>query len=281
MRDELFASGPEVHDRSPSDELCADAIPFPLDEPAARITQRLDRILERRGKKERVGTRSIVVCSLVREQRRIPVGRRRPFAHDTCRDGCRRQLCRLTQCADDQGLRDADAQLAGDELEEDVALQSVERSPPRGHARLLRRRVQALEWQDAIFDPLRQRQVLGRRGWQLIEDERGRFGAVADDGVTLVEDPRRKTGGRERPGVNGGVGQKPLQPPAGEKEHCPRRVRGGRRLKVLRHRVDFGVGRRRSVDRVVEASEALHQSPSGSPSQAVRMVPASRPISRR
>ena len=111
-----------------------------------------------------------------------------------------------------------------------------------------------------------------RRRRHLIEDERGRFGAVADDRVTLVEDPRRKTGGRERPAVNRGVGQKTLQPPSGEKEHRPRRVLGGRRLKVRRHRVDFGVGRRRPIDRIVEASEALHQSPSGSPSQAVRMV---------
>ena len=58
----------------------------------------------------------------------------------------------------------------------------------------------AAQRQDALLEPLRQRQVarLGAVG-ELIEDERRGFGAVADDGVALVEQPGVEPGGGERP----------------------------------------------------------------------------------
>ena len=189
--DELLAARPEVQDTSAFDELRAYAIPLPLDEPAADVSQRLHRILERRREKERIRPRAIVVGALVREERGEPFRGWRPLAHDP---RCQRsgwQLRRLGQSADDEGLRDADAQLASDELEEDEALQPIERAPPGGDALLLRCGIQALERQDAVLDPARKRQILGWGRRQLVEDERRRLRAVADDGVALFEDPGR------------------------------------------------------------------------------------------
>ena len=219
--------------------------------------ERLDRILERRREKERIRPRAVVVGALVREERGEPLRGRRPLAHDPRCERRGRQLRRLGQRADDERLRDADAQLAGEELEEDEPLQPVERAPPGGDALLLRCRIQALERQDAVLDPARKRQILGWGRRQLVEDERRRLRAVADDRVALFEEPGRQPRGRERPAVDRRIGQQALQPPAGEEEDRPGRVRRRSRRKVRGHRGDLGVGRRRAVDGVVEAGEAV------------------------
>ena len=68
-------------------------------------------------------------------------------------------------------------------------LQPIERAPPPGDAVLLFGGIEALQRQDALLEPLRQRQVVGGGCRELIEYERCRFGAVADDCVALFEDP--------------------------------------------------------------------------------------------
>ena len=56
-RDQLLATRPEMHlAASASHELRPDAVPFPLDEPRARVAERRRVRVERRGEVERIGT---------------------------------------------------------------------------------------------------------------------------------------------------------------------------------------------------------------------------------
>ena len=174
-----------------------------------------------------------------------------------------RQLRRLRQRADDQRLRHADAQLAGEQLEQDEALQPVERRPPR------RSRAPAA--------PPGSRPLSGRmRSSTHCERAAGRSrtgAAAADRGPAPPSRRRRRrprstrrAASRRRPvaasvqPLIARVGQQPLQPPAGEEEHRPRRIRRRRADEIARHRLDLGVGRRRAVDRVEERERSLGSS---------------------
>ncbi len=73
MRDELFTAGPEVQHATALDELGADAVPLPLDQPVVRVSERVDRTFEGRREEERVRARAIVVCTFVGEECRVPL----------------------------------------------------------------------------------------------------------------------------------------------------------------------------------------------------------------
>jgi hypothetical protein len=92
----------------------------------------------------------------------------------------------------------------------------------------------------------------------LIEDERRSLGAVADHRIRFLDQPRGQVRVGQRPVVDGRIGDEPLQPAAGEKEHHPCRIRSRRLAEVTRHRRDLGVGGRRRVDLIEEGCEAEH-----------------------
>ena len=285
VRDQLLAARPEMDGVGRGARAARGCRPTST-RPASPSTrsERLDRLLERRGEEERIGPRAVVVGVLVREQGREPRRRRRPFAHQARRDRRRRQPRGLRQRADDQRLRDADAQFAGQDLEQHEALQAIEPRPPAADACLLRGRIEFAQRKDPLLDP-RGRATCVRRGRDrhLIEHERRGLGAVADDRIALVEQPLVEAGGRERPRPDCGGRNQPLQPAAGQEEHRPRRIRGAARSE------NTGPSPRpwrwsRSSDRSrrrVRRSVSWHQSPAGSPSQAVRMTPACSPRSPR
>ena len=113
-----------------------------------------------------------------------------------------RQLGGLGERADHERLRHADAQFAGDELEEDEPLEPVECRPPGRDALLLGGRIQPLERQDAILDPAERERSSEGRGRQLIQDEGRGFRAVADDRVAFFEDPFRQARRGQRPAID-------------------------------------------------------------------------------
>ncbi len=80
----------------------------------------------------------------------------------------------------------------------------------------------------------REREVFRGRGGQLIEDERRRLGAVADDRIAFLEHPFGEAGRRKRPVADRRRGQQALQAAAGEEEHRPRGVGGRRRGEIAR-----------------------------------------------
>ena len=75
------------------------------------------------------------------------------------------------------------------------------RSSERNHAvrDLLRVGSQRPERDDALLEPLGQREISPRGRWQLVEDQRRRFRAVAHDRIALLEQPGSRPGGRHRP----------------------------------------------------------------------------------
>ena len=297
--DQLFAARPQVDAAAADDQLGADAVPLPLDQPVGALAEQRrdgrrvgDRVVDGRGEAERIRPRAVRVGDAGRHQLGVPRRRRRPLAHEPRRHGRRRQRGRLRQRPHHQRLRHAEAQLAGEQLEEREALPASQLANPADHLPLLRLGRRLPERQDASLDPLGEAQRLRSRSIRqndsgvvgnLIEDQRRRFGAVADDAVALAEQPFLDAGERHRPGRDGAVGQQALQPPAGEEEHRPRRVGGRRRRQIADDGLDLGVGRGRPVDGGEEGGERLHawSSPPPSSSQAVRMTPASTPCSRR
>ena len=131
-----------------------------------------------------------------RRQADEPVGGRRPFAHEPRRDDVAGSDSGLGQRAHDQRLRHADAQLAGEQLSSmkrcsrsSRAHHSVDATPA---ARPVQRRGAAGS-RSSTHCSAAARSSAGVR-WQLIEDQRRRFGAVADDRVALAEHPVREAG---------------------------------------------------------------------------------------
>jgi hypothetical protein len=74
MRDELFTARPEVKHPTALDQLGADTVPLPLDQPVARIAERVDGAFEGRRQEERVRARPVAVCTFVGEEGRVPLG---------------------------------------------------------------------------------------------------------------------------------------------------------------------------------------------------------------
>ena len=140
---------------SPRDQRCtvpprltscgADAVPLPFDQPVRRVAERSrsDPRAATRGRTDTAAT-GRRPCARCERSDGEPLGRRRPVAHEPGGDRRRRQAGGLGERADDERLRDADAELAGEELEQDEALQAVERPPPGRDALLLRRRIEPL-----------------------------------------------------------------------------------------------------------------------------------------
>ena len=226
VRDELFAARPEMDGTGAADQLRADAVPLPLDEPVASTGPSASTgSSSGDARKNGYGRdRSSSVCSCERRAANH-VGGRRPLAHQARRDRGRRQPGGLRQRADDERLRDADAQLARQDLQQHEPLQPIEPRPPAADARLLGRRIEFAQRKNPVLDPRGQRRIVGVRDRHLIEHERGRLGAVTDDRVAFVEQPFVEAGGRQRPVADRGRRNEPLQPAAGEEEHRPRRIR--------------------------------------------------------
>ena len=195
---------------------------------ARRVTERRDVVFERRRQAKRIGSRSVVSGLAGRDQSRKPVRGRLPFAHQARGDRRRRQIRRLRQGADDQCLRDAEAQLAGQEFEQDEALPPIEGEQPLGTR-------ESAAWRDRVVSSGRIRSVthaarlrssavpstVDRPTPRTIHHQRCGLGAVADDRVALLDHPALETCGGQRPVANRGAGNQSLQPAAGEKEHRP------------------------------------------------------------
>ena len=125
---------------------------------SARLAERRRILVQRRGEKEGIGARLIDVGGFDRQHRAEPLGRRRPFAHQARGDGGDRNAGRLRERPHDERLRHADAQLAGDHLQQHETLQPVERRPPLGDLAALLVRGHVAKREDPRLDPLRQRQ---------------------------------------------------------------------------------------------------------------------------
>ena len=160
------------------------------------VAERRRIVLERRREEERVGPRLVDrpmarATAATRTTRRS--GSTRPSAAPRW-PWCR--VRRLGQRADHERLRHADAQLAGEQLEQDEALQPVELAPPVGHARAAAPPDRGSAAAGSARRATGQRAAasgspgLGRR--QLIEHQRRGLGAVADDRVALLEQPGRR-----------------------------------------------------------------------------------------
>ena len=187
--DELFAARPEVHRAGPPDQLRADAVPFPLDQPLVARPERLDRLLERRRQEERIRARAIVVGVRVREQ---PAYHSAVGVHSPISRAAMVVAGSSAACASARTTSVCETPTRSSPVRIFSSMKRCERSSARhqrADARLLRRRLQTAQRQDALVHPLGQRQRPRGSDRDLIEHERGRLGAVADDRVALLEQP--------------------------------------------------------------------------------------------
>ena len=159
---------------------------------SARAPRSSTGALERVGEAERVGAADIGVLRFGGDERGPEIGRGLPVAHEAVGDGVGVHAAHLGQRAHHQALRNADAPLAGDDLVPGEALGLIhgapgldERFAPRGVVLIAQR-------QQALFDPVMQRQVAGFGGGR--QQERHGFGEVAHGVVALAEEPVRDAG---------------------------------------------------------------------------------------
>ena len=191
VRDQLLAARPQVHDAAALDELRADAVPLPFDQPLRGSPRRLDRILERRREEERVRPRR---SSSVRSCEGAPTyhsayGVQSPISRAAIVGGGRPAACASARTTSVCETPTRSSPVSSLSRMKRCRRSSV--APPARDALLLRRRRRvARSGQDPILDPARERQVFRRRRRrQLIEHERRGLGAVADDRVALLEQP--------------------------------------------------------------------------------------------
>ena len=87
-------------------------------------------------------------------------------------------------------MRDADAELAGQQLVEEEPLGARQSEPPGASPARAGRRVRLLQRQQPVLDPDRERQIRLRRARRdRIERQRHELGEIAGGGVALVEQP--------------------------------------------------------------------------------------------
>ncbi len=217
------------------------------------------RAVDRRGQAKRVGPRKIGVGRPRINQAAEPAGRRRPLAHQPRRHRRRCNRRRFGQRANDQRLRHAKPQLAGQHLQQGEALPSRQRLHPAKHGAPLAVEIHLTQRHDALLDPFGEAHGFACQWRQLIEQQRGGLGAVPDDGVAFGEEPFGQAGRRQRPFGNRPAGRGAFQSAAGQEEHRPRRIGRGRAAEVVDHRLDFEVGRRGVIEGGKQRGETLHE----------------------
>ena len=103
-----------------------------------------------------MGLLFIVIRPLRRQDGFEPRGGRSPLAHEARGDDRRLQRSGFGKRANDEGLGDTDAKLAGEKLEQDEALQPIQLPKPGRRTSLLRCRIESSKSQHALFQPLAQ-----------------------------------------------------------------------------------------------------------------------------
>ena len=255
MRDQLFAARPEPGLAAAADELRADAVPLPLDQPVGAIAERRRAGLRAatRGRTDRAATdRPPPVSAATTAANHSADGVQSPISRAATIG--RLDAGRVGQRADDQRLRHADAELAGQQLVEEEALGARQR---RATSRSPSSRCVAgsafCSGRSRSSTHVGERQIrLGRAGRHRVERERDELGEVAGRRVALAQQPVGQPVTSCAHCAQPGRRHDALQAAAGEKEDRPRRVGGRRVAEVRRQRRDLRVGRRRPIDRVVE-----------------------------
>ncbi len=140
LADQLFATRPDPDLPVALDQLGADAVPLPFDEPVLRRAEQgvelLDRGLQRMGEKEGVGLAAALrmfVFGLVGNQREVAFGagtvRKVGIANQPLRDPFRIEIDQRGQRTGDQQFRDAHTKGAGDQFDADHQAEPVQLRP--------------------------------------------------------------------------------------------------------------------------------------------------------
>jgi hypothetical protein len=129
LSDQLVAAGPEKRFAASANELCANAIPFPLCLPLCDIAE-LDRgCFQRMRQKEWIGLSRRRNEFAAIEQRTIVLGARRPASSETLRHHFGIDAGDVCQRSNHQLPRDPYSKAAGDQLVPQQAARSVQLGP--------------------------------------------------------------------------------------------------------------------------------------------------------
>ncbi len=269
LADELLAARPDPHLAHALDQLRADAVVLPLDQPVVRGAEPGGEIalgdVELVRKEERIRLAEVERAGLGRRrQLEIALGARRRalvgVAHHALGDELGVDAGALGERALHEQPADADPELAADQLVEQEPPGRVELVPVRGDARFLLGGREAAQRQQPLLDPLGEAEVArARRRRQHVRDG---LGEVADRLVAGVEQPVVDAGAAARGRPQDGVRHHLAGLAAGEEVHRPRGVARRRFGEVALQRVDLGERRGAAVELGEEAREALHASAS-------------------
>ncbi len=239
-----------------ADELDADPVPFPL---SGEFVERDARIFERMGEHERPEDRHVLCLRLLApplrpgEERQIG----RPDTVPHLLDRIDVEPEGLCQCRLGEAGRNADAQLAGRELQQGVAAAGVEMVE---HLRQRRRRFRAAETLQPL-DDRRDAQAavvdLRRLLDPLRPEQRDRLGHVADIVPAHIEEHRIDPLLDDRADRRRfDAGQVEL---AGQRRHRPAAVRIGRTAEIIADQLQLAVARARVDEGVEQLGEIAHR----------------------
>ena len=171
----------------PADQLRANAVPFPFDLPAGRIAEIRDIAFQGVGEAEGVGTADVGIAGIGGNELAPEFGGGLPLSHQAMRHGFGRDAAGFGDSANHQALRHADAEFAGDELVPGEALALVQLAPRLDQPAAARFVIGVAQGEQALFDPVVQRQLAGGVGGR--QEKGDGLGEIADRVVALAEQP--------------------------------------------------------------------------------------------
>ena len=273
LGDQLLAARPQPPGLAAPEELRADAVELPFDDPVRRRPERLlhglDRPLPGLRQIEGIGPAGVERRGLrmldLGDQRAEIVWRggapRLRIADHALRHAALLEARHLGQRLDDLQPRHADAQLPGDELEEDEALVDRQLGRPSPQPRVALLLVERGQRQKAVPHPDVERNLLAfpARG----QEKRQRLGEIADARIALLAKPLGQPRPLDRESPQETRRNRLPRLAAGEEIDHPGRARPLHRVVLggcesADERGLFGPGRSRGVELTVKIGEGFH-----------------------
>jgi hypothetical protein len=277
LGDQVFAARPQETLAIASHELRADAVVLPFHDPVRRLAQarRFSRQLMRQEERVRLPASQFVFFGRLLGDQLQEAGCRRFHApvgpaHQALGNEFTVHRRNRRQRACDQQARDAHAEPAANQLDEQEALAPIQFVPVAKQRLADTARIGAAQRANALLHPLGEANVGAFGRWR--QDVRDGFGKVAHGRVRLVEQPLVQHGVLDGVLAQQFGRHRLARLAAGQEVHGPRCVLGRGIGKICLQCFELAGGRRGFVEIGVQAGEFTHRLLL--PSSRSRLVPS-------